>query len=86
MPDANPRPSPTASPRQTGRSRRRPRKPDDKAVDTELPPDDAADNDDAPPVIAPEKSARSPNGLYEFREERWVELYTKKIEEMIARR
>jgi hypothetical protein len=59
-------------------------KPEDKAVDTELPPDDAADNGDAPPSTAPEKSARSPNGLYEFREERWVELYTKKIEEMIG--
>jgi uncharacterized protein len=59
-------------------------KSDDKAADTELSPDDAADNSDAPPVIAPEKSTRSPNGLYEFREERWVELYTKKIEEMIA--
>jgi hypothetical protein len=59
-------------------------KPDDKTVDTELPPDDAADNGDAPPVIAPEKSIRSRNGVYEFREERWVELYTKKIEEMIA--
>ena len=49
-------------------------------------PDDAADDadDDAPPIIAPEKSARSPSGLYEFREERWVELYTKKIEEMIG--
>ena len=60
------------------------RKPDDKATDSELSPDDAADNSDAPPVIAPEKSARSPNGLYEFREERWVELYNKKIEEMIG--
>jgi hypothetical protein len=59
-------------------------KPEDKAADTELSPDDAADNSDAPPAIAPEKSARSPNGLYEFREERWVELYTKKIEEMIG--
>jgi hypothetical protein len=58
-------------------------KPDDKPVDTELPPEDAADND-APPIIAPEKSTRSPNGVYQFREERWVELYTKKIEEMIA--
>jgi uncharacterized protein len=58
-------------------------KPDDKVVDTELPPDDA-DNGDAPPTIAPEKSTRSPNGLYEFREERWVELYSKKIEELIA--
>jgi hypothetical protein len=59
-------------------------KPEDKAVDTELPPDDAADNGDAPPSTAPEKSARTPNGLYEFREERWVELYSKKIEEMIG--
>jgi hypothetical protein len=55
-------------------------KPDDKPVDTELSPDDA----EATPTIAPEKSARSPNGLYEFREERWVELYNKKIEEMIG--
>jgi uncharacterized protein len=59
-------------------------KPDDKAVDSELPPEDAADNSDAPPAITPGKSTRSPNGLYEFREERWVELYTKKIEEMIG--
>jgi hypothetical protein len=59
-------------------------KPEDKPVDPELSPDDAADNSDAPPLIAPEKSARSPNGLYEFREERWVELYTRKIEEMIG--
>jgi uncharacterized protein len=58
-------------------------KPDDGAIDTELSPNDAADND-APPAIAPEKSTRSPNGIYEFREERWVELYTKKIEEMIG--
>jgi uncharacterized protein len=56
-------------------------KPDDKA-DAELPQDDA--DSDAPPVITPEKTARSPNGLYEFREDRWVELYSKKIEEMIA--
>ena len=35
-------------------------------------------------VVTPEKTARSPNGLYEFRDDRWVELYSKKIEEMIA--
>ena len=58
-------------------------KPGDKPVDTELSPDDA-DSADAPPAITPEKSARSPNGIYEFREERWVELYSKKIEEMIG--
>ncbi len=57
-------------------------KPDDKPVDSELPQDDA--DSDAAPIVAPEKSARTPNGLYEFREDRWVELYTKKIEEMIA--
>ena len=58
-------------------------KPDDKAADTELPQDDA-DNGDVPTIVAPEKSARSANGVYEFREDRWVELYIKKIEEMIA--
>jgi hypothetical protein len=58
-------------------------KPDDKPADTELSPDDAADADQ-PPIMTPEKSARSPSGVYEFREERWVELYSKKIEEMIG--
>jgi hypothetical protein len=51
-----------------------------KPDDTDLPQDDA----DAAPAISPDKSTRSANGVYEFREERWVELYTKKIEEMIA--
>lgn len=54
-------------------------KPDDKPVDTDLPQDDA-DNADAP-AAAPEKTARNPNGLYEFRDDHWVELYSKKIEE-----
>ena len=57
-------------------------KPDDRAADDELPQADA-ENTDAPPV-ALEKSTRSPNGIYEFRDSRWVELYTKKIDEMIA--
>jgi len=56
---------------------------DDKQVDAELSPDDAADND-TPQNSAPEKSARSGGGLYEFRDERWVELYAKKIEELIG--
>jgi hypothetical protein len=56
-------------------------KPDDKPLDTELSPEDAAGNDLA---IAPEKSTRSLNGIYEFREERWVELYKRKIEQMIG--
>jgi uncharacterized protein len=54
---------------------------DEKAQDAES---DDADNGDAPQVIAPERGARAPNGLVEFHDERWVELYNKKIDEMIA--
>ncbi|SFM79580.1 hypothetical protein SAMN05216573_104323 [Bradyrhizobium sp. Rc3b] len=57
-------------------------KPDDKPADADLPQDDA-DNADAP-AAAPEKTARNPNGLYEFRDDRWVELYGKKIEELAS--
>jgi uncharacterized protein len=57
-------------------------KPDEKMLDAELSPDDA-DNGEIPPVMAPERG-RSASGVVEFREERWVELYNKKIEEMIA--
>jgi hypothetical protein len=53
-------------------------KPEEK-TDNELPQDEV-DNEAAP---APAEK-RSPNGLYEFRDERWVELYSKKIEEMIG--
>jgi hypothetical protein len=45
---------------------------------------DDAEDDDAPQVAAPEKNARAGGGLYEFRDERWVELYAKKIEELIG--
>jgi len=57
--------------------------PDNKNADTDLPQDEV-DNGDTPSILAPEKSARSPNGSYEFRDDRWVELYSKKIEEMIG--
>jgi uncharacterized protein len=58
-------------------------KPDDKPADAELSPDDAADGD-TPSIATPEKAARAPNGVVEFRDDRWVELYSKKIEDMIA--
>jgi hypothetical protein len=45
---------------------------------------DDAEDDDAAQLASPEKSARSGGGLYEFRDERWVELYAKKIEELIG--
>jgi hypothetical protein len=35
---------------------------------------DDAEDDDAPQVATPEKNARAGGGLYEFRDERWVEL------------
>jgi len=57
-------------------------KPDDKPADAEA---DDADANDTPSIVAPERGgARSATGLYEFRDERWVELYAKKIEELIA--
>ena len=58
-------------------------KPDDKPADAELSSDDAA-GADQPPVIVPEKRAHLPDGVYEYREQRWVELYNKKIEEVIG--
>ena len=58
-------------------------KPSEKLTDNELPQDDA-DNANTPQNGAPEKSARTPNGLYEFRDDRWVELYSKKIDELIG--
>jgi hypothetical protein len=58
-------------------------RPDEKVIDTDLPLDEA-DNANAPQVTTSGKSARSPNGLYEFHDDRWIELYSKKIEELIA--
>jgi hypothetical protein len=68
-------------------------KPDAKPADesaenktADAKPDDAettTDDDEQPQIMAPEKP-RTAGGLHEFRDERWVELYTKKIEEMIA--
>ncbi len=58
------------------------KKPDE---DAEAPPaEDQADSTDTPSIAAPERTARSANGLNEFRSERWVELYKKKIEDMIG--
>ena len=59
-------------------------KPQEKMLDAELPPDDAAENGDIPQVMTQERGGRSPNGVVEFHDDRWVELYNKKIDEMIA--
>ncbi|WP_291862190.1 DUF459 domain-containing protein [Bradyrhizobium sp.] len=56
-------------------------KPESKPADADA--SDDADGD-APSIAAPEKSTRTGGGLHDFRDERWVELYTKKIEEMVG--
>lgn len=77
--------------RETARTDKKPAEPAKPASkpadgrDTDLPDDAAAaDNTETPSIIAPEKNARATSGTYEFREDRWVELYTRKIEDMIA--
>jgi hypothetical protein len=56
-------------------------KADEKLNDPDLSADEQADGE-TPSILAPERSARSVSGLYDFREDRWVELYVKKIEEL----
>jgi hypothetical protein len=51
----------------------------DKPSDADVAPDDEEDDKPAAP-----KTTRAANGIAEFRDERWVELYSKKIEEMIG--
>lgn len=55
---------------------------DAKPGDAEQGNDEPTDGE-TPSIIAPEKSARG-SGTYEYRDERWVELYSRKIEDMIA--
>ena len=57
---------------------------DDTATPDAKPADAEAADNETPADVAPDKSTRAPNGLYEFREERWGELYSKKIEKMIG--
>ncbi|MCP2000016.1 SGNH/GDSL hydrolase family protein [Nitrobacter winogradskyi] len=53
---------------------------DGKPADSEQSPDETADQ----PAVSRTKSARSPNGVAEFRSDRWVELYSRKIDDMIT--
>ena len=78
--DKGARAKPPAKPGETKPGTDSAAKPDDKPADADLPQDDA-DNADTP-AAAPERTARNPNGLYEFRDERWIELYGKKFEEL----
>ncbi|WP_050426384.1 SGNH/GDSL hydrolase family protein [Bradyrhizobium tropiciagri] len=74
--DAKPGDKPDAAAKTDGKTDS---KADNKPAETEPAADDAESDSQA----APEKTARSPNGLYDFRDDRWVELYGKKIEELI---
>lgn len=56
----------------------------DRAASQASEADTSSDDDDDKPAVAPDKTARAAGGMADFRDERWVELYTRKIEEMIA--
>jgi hypothetical protein len=61
--------------------------PADAATTEVKPGDPAAPDDPVDPdlqIATPEKNTRSPQGVYQFRDERWAELYSKKIDEMIG--
>ena len=84
--DAKPKPESSADAAKADAGKADGTKADTAKADTK--PDtakaDDAEDDDAPQSAAPEKSARAGGGLYEFRDERWVELYAKKIEELVG--
>ncbi len=56
-------------------------KPDDKAADNAAADDDEDDDDSL--RIMNEKGKRAAGGVAQFREDRWSELYAKKIEDLI---
>ncbi|MBB1091893.1 SGNH/GDSL hydrolase family protein [Rhodopseudomonas pseudopalustris] len=56
-------------------------KPDDKTADSDAADDDDDDDDGTPQIMTREKSKRA--GASQFRDDRWVELYNKKLEDMI---
>ncbi|MGN6460076.1 MAG: SGNH/GDSL hydrolase family protein, partial [Pseudolabrys sp.] len=45
---------------------------------------DADDEGEQPNIAAPERTTRAPGGSAEVRSDRWAELYSRKIDEMIA--
>jgi len=55
---------------------------DDGAAEAAKPADKPDDED--PDAVEAEKAPRSANGVADFRDDRWAELYTKKIEGMIS--
>jgi hypothetical protein len=59
-------------------------KPDGKSESADAKPNDADDDDPDLQIAAPEKGARGAHGTHQFRDERWGELYSKKIDETIA--
>ena len=74
--------SPRAQPGQQAGATPPPQAAPAKPIDTEAPPD-AAQDDQQPSIIAPEGGCRR-TVVHEFRSEKWGELYTKRIDEMIA--
>lgn len=80
---------------ETKKDEKKDAKKDDKAKDDKEAKKETADdkpaaaaNDDdegeQPNIAAPERTTRAPGGSAEFRSDRWAELYSRKIDEMIA--
>lgn len=55
-----------------------------KSGEGENTPGEAATSDDEEDAASVEKTPRSANGIADFRDPRWVELYNRKIEELIG--
>ncbi|CEG06924.1 hypothetical protein BN961_00303 [Afipia felis] len=55
-----------------------------KPGEAEAAPPDTASSDDEEDAAPPERTAPAANGIANFRDPRWVELYNRKIEELIG--
>jgi hypothetical protein len=56
----------------------------DKSPAAQSAPDAAPQDSEQPPVAASEPQRQGPGGSYEFRTDKWAELYGKRIDDMIA--
>jgi hypothetical protein len=56
----------------------------DKASDTQASSDTAKQNVAQPPIAANEPQRQGPPGSYDFHTDKWAELYSKRIDDMIA--
>ena len=56
----------------------------DKATEGQPPSDAAKPNGEQPPIVAAEPQRQGPAGSYDFHTDKWAELYSKRIDDMIT--